>query len=63
MCRRMSSMKVKLLSVLHGNPTNLSIAMLDMLQTNANLQGRHFGRTEISNKEAEFLGWGERDEM
>jgi len=49
-------MKVKLLSALLVNPTNLSIAMLDMLQTSANLQGRCFGRMEISNKEADFRG-------
>lgn len=48
-------MKVKLLSALHVNPTNLSIAMLDMLRTSANLPGSCFGRMEISNKEAVFL--------
>lgn len=49
-------MKVKLLSLVRVNPKNLSIAVLDMLQTSATLQGRHLGRTEISNQGAEFLG-------
>lgn len=49
-----------MLSALHVNPTNLSIALLDMLQTSANMQGRHFGKTEIYSKEVEILdGRGE----